>query len=58
MGARQKLNQAYLNGALVIAAVVGAATESWAVFWLAALIAAGSSLYSGEIRPHGRRDKY
>lgn len=54
MGARQKLNQAHLNGALVIAAVVGIATQSWAVFWIAALIAAGSSLHSGDIRLRGR----
>jgi hypothetical protein len=57
MGARHKLNQAYLNGALVIAAVVGAASQSWTVFWLAALFAAGSSLYAGNIRLHRRRDK-
>lgn len=57
MGARQKLNQAYLNGALVIAAVVGAATQSWTVFWLAALFVVGSSLHSGGIRLHGRRVK-
>lgn len=57
MGARQKLNRAYVNGALVLAAVVGAATQSWLVFWVAALAAAGSSLYSGEIRLHGRRPK-
>lgn len=56
MGARQKLNQAHLNGALVIAAVVGIATQSWTVFWIAALIAAGSSLHSGDIRLQ-RRDK-
>lgn len=54
MGASQKLNQAHLNGALVIAAVVGAATQSWTVFWIAALIAAGSSLHSGGIRLRGR----
>lgn len=54
MGARQKLNQAHLNGALVIAAVVGIATQSWTVFWIAALIAAGSSLHSGGIRLRGR----
>ena len=54
MGARQKLNQAHLNGALVIAAVIGVATQSWTVFWIAALIAAGSSLHSGDIRLRGR----
>lgn len=55
MGARKKLNQAYLNGALVVAAVVGAATQSWTVFWLAVLFTLGSSLYSGGIRLNGRR---
>jgi hypothetical protein len=55
MGARQKLNQAYLNDALILAAVAGAATGSWAVFWLAAVFAAGSSLYGGNIRLHSGR---
>lgn len=55
MGARQKLNQASVNGALAIAALIGALTHSWTVFVLAALLAAGTSLYGGGIRPHGRR---
>jgi hypothetical protein len=55
MGARQKLNQAYVNGALIVAAVVGVATQSWTVFWLAATFVVVSSLYSGEIRLGGRR---
>jgi len=54
MGARQKLNQAHLNGALVIAAVIGVATQSWTVFLIAALLAAGSSLHTGDIRLRGR----
>lgn len=54
MGARQKLNHAYLNGALIIAAVVGIATQSWAAFWLAALFAAGTNLLAGNIRLRGR----
>lgn len=54
MGARQKLNQAHLNGALVIATVVGAATQSWIVFWAAVVIAAGSGLHAGNIRLRGR----
>lgn len=56
MGARQKLNQAHVNGALVIAAAVGAVTQSWTVFILAALLVAGSSLYAGNIRIRGRRN--
>jgi len=55
MGARQKLNQAHLNGALVIAAVIGIATQSWTVFWIAALFVVGSSFYAGGIRLDGRR---
>ncbi len=56
MGARQKLNQAHVNGALVIAALVGAVTQSWVVFVLAALLAAGTSVYGGGIRPRLRDD--
>lgn len=57
MGARQKLNQAHLNGALAIAALIGAVTHSWIVFVLAALLAAGTSLYGGGIRPRVRDDR-
>lgn len=57
MGARQKLNQANLNGALVIAALVGAVTHSWIVFVLTGLLVVGTSLYGGGIRARvrGRR---
>jgi len=50
MGARQKLNQAHLNGVLMIATVIGVASQSWTVFWIAALIAIGCSLHTGDIR--------
>ena len=55
MGARTKLNQAYLNGALIVAAAIGLLAQSWTVFIIAALIGIGLSLYAGEIRPRGRR---
>ena len=55
MGARTKLNQAYLNGTLVIAAAIGLFAQSWMAFVIAALIGIGLSLYAGEIRPSGRR---
>ena len=51
MGARQKLNQAHLNGALALAALVGAVTQSWTVFGVAALLAVVASIYGGGIRP-------
>ena len=50
MGARQKLNQAYVNGALVVAGVAGLVTESWAVFIIVAAVLIGVSTYSGDIR--------
>jgi hypothetical protein len=50
MGARKKLNQSYLNGILIIAGVVGAATQSWIVFGIAAAALAVGSLHSGDIR--------
>lgn len=57
MGARQKLNQANLNGALAIAALVGALTHSWIVFVLAGLLVVSTSLYGGGIRPRVRSDR-
>jgi hypothetical protein len=53
--ARDKLNAAHVNGALVIAAVLGALTGSWLVFGVALAGLLVSSVVSGEIRPRGRR---
>ena len=55
MSARKKLNQANVNGAVVIAAVVGAATQSWTVFISAATFLVVVALYAGDIRPNSRR---
>ena len=54
VNARNKLNVAYANGCLILAALVGIMAESGAVFLLAfaALIAGG--IASGEIRPRPR----
>lgn len=54
MGARQKLNQAYLNGALIIATIAGLATRSWAVFWIIGISVAVCGFYAGNIRPGSR----
>ncbi len=51
MGARQKLNSAYVNGALLLATVVGAGCGSFTAFVLAALFFMASSLYTGDLRP-------
>ena len=44
MSAKQKLNIAYLNGALVAAAVDGGLTQSWAV-----ALVVGAALVAGEV---------
>jgi hypothetical protein len=51
MGARQKLNEFYFLVSVFWAAVIGAATRSWAVFFIALVILVLCSLHSGGIRP-------
>ena len=55
MSARQKLNAAYIQGGLIVAAFVGALVQSWVVFAIAAAVLIGLSLLGGEIRPRSRR---
>ena len=50
MSARQKLNQLHVNGSLVLAAIVGWLSESWALFAVAAAFLLALSLCSKEIR--------
>ena len=54
MGARQKLNAAYVQGGLIVAAIVGIMGQSWIVFAAAAVILIGLGLHGGEIRPRSR----
>ena len=49
-GARQKLNQIYVNGSLLLAALAGWLTQSWPVFFLALAVLLGLGLYTQEIR--------
>ncbi len=51
MSARQKLNQAYYNGALIFAVCFGCLCESWTIFWLALSFSLLQRLHTGEIRP-------
>ena len=51
MGAREKLNAAYLNGSLLLAAVAGCLVESWLVFVLTLAVLLVLNLYAREIRP-------
>ncbi|MBL9085015.1 MAG: hypothetical protein JNK76_24640 [Planctomycetales bacterium] len=55
MGARSKLNQAYLNGALVVAGVCGTLFQSWGVFAVALVALLGASLRNRDIRTDDRR---
>lgn len=54
MGARQKLNQAYLTGSVLVAGIAGWLMQSWMVFIFALLVLVGLSLYAGEIRMRRR----
>jgi len=55
MEARQILNRAYVNGAVVCGAIVGLVTESWGWFTLICLACLIGSYYGGEIRTDGKR---
>jgi hypothetical protein len=55
MGAREKLNAAYLAGSLLTAAIAGALTGSFAVFIIAAVVLVALNVQSGEIRPGKHR---
>lgn len=51
MGARQKLNQSFFTGSLILATLIGWLAESWWVFFVALLILVGLNLCAREIRP-------
>ena len=55
MGARQKLNTAYVNGALIVAGTIGLAADSWLVFLVILAVSLGCACHSGDIRPTARR---
>ena len=50
MGARQKLNAAYVYGCLIISGFVGLITQSWALFWVALVVTVAICSHSGGIR--------
>ena len=57
MGARHKLNQAYFNGSLIIAGVVGLATESFGLFVVVLGVLIMCNMHSGEIRLDQNRNR-
>ena len=54
MPARQKLNQAFLTGSLLLASAVGWLTGSWLAFLVTAVVLVGLNLVGGDIRPDKR----
>jgi hypothetical protein len=50
MHARQKLNQIYASGAIVVAAAVGAALNSWWAFGVGLAVLLGLNTWCGSIR--------
>ncbi len=54
LGARQKLNIAYFNGCLILAAVIGAVAGSGLVFLLALIALVTIGYASGDVRPRRR----
>ena len=50
LSAKHKLNSAHINGALIIAALLGFATGSMALFLIAAALLIAQGLHNGDIR--------
>jgi hypothetical protein len=51
MGARLKLNQLYLGGTQVVAAIFGLASGSWVMFGISLALILAAILQTGRIRP-------
>ena len=56
MNARRKLNQANVNGALLLALVVGWMFQSLSAFIIAAIFFVVTAMYTHDIRPSGNYD--
>jgi hypothetical protein len=50
MGAKQKLNVAVFNGALVFAGLAGPLTGSWTVFAVVLALMTGAASVAGDLR--------
>lgn len=50
MGAKNDLNEIYLSGSVIMAAMIGASAQSWAVFFVALILLVGISAFTGKIR--------
>lgn len=50
MGAKNDLNEIYLTGSVVIAGLIGAAAQSWGVFFTALILLVGICAFTKKIR--------
>lgn len=50
MGAKNDLNEIYLTGSIVLAALVGAAAQSLGVFFVTLVLTVGLAIFSKKIR--------
>jgi hypothetical protein len=50
LGAKDKLNSAYFEAAVLTATLAGLVTASWTVFFIALVLLVGLALTSGDIR--------
>lgn len=55
VGVRKKLNAANVNGALLVAGIIGSLTGSWVIFGVALAGLLISGVLGGDIRPGGGR---
>ncbi len=55
MGARSKLNVAYAQGCVIVAAIVGLLAQSWMAFTVVLAVTVLGCVVAGDIRPRGRR---
>jgi type IV secretory pathway TrbD component len=51
LGAKQKLNEAYLTGSLLVAAAIGLGLQSWSAFIATAGLLIFLQIVEGGIRP-------
>ena len=50
MGAKNDLNEIYLSGSVVVAGLIGAAAQSWGVFFTALILLVGICAFTKKIR--------
>jgi hypothetical protein len=55
MPARERLNAAYFQGSVLLAALIGWGCSSWVAFVAALVVLLAGNLLAGDIRPNRRQ---